>query len=30
MGLRYESEAVEFWAEVLAKAGAPAEAKPGR
>ena len=30
MGLRYENEAVEFWADVLAKAGASVEAKPGR
>jgi hypothetical protein len=30
MGLRYESEAVEFWADVVAKAGASAEAKPDR
>jgi hypothetical protein len=29
MGLRYESGAVEFWTDVLAKAGAVAEAKPG-
>jgi PadR family transcriptional regulator AphA len=28
MGLRYESEAVRFWADVVAKAGEPAEAKP--
>jgi DNA-binding PadR family transcriptional regulator len=29
MGLRYESAAVDFWTDVLAKAGAAAEAKPG-
>ena len=29
MGLRYESGAVDFWADVLAKAAAAAEAKPG-
>src|SRR6476469_10219803 len=30
VGLRYESEAVGFWADVVAKAGAPAKAKPAR
>ncbi len=30
MGLRYESEAVGFWADVVAKAGVPAEAKRDR
>jgi hypothetical protein len=29
MGLRYESGAVDFWTDVVAKAGAAAEAKPG-
>ena len=29
MGLRYESAAVEFWTDVVAKAGAAAEAQPG-
>ena len=29
MGLRYESGAVEFWTDVVAKAGAAADAKPG-
>ena len=30
MGLRYESEAVEFWADVVAKASASAKGKPDR
>jgi hypothetical protein len=29
MGLRYESVAIGFWTDVVAKAGAAAEAKPG-
>ena len=29
VGLRYESAAVDFWTDVVAKAGAAAEAKPG-
>jgi PadR family transcriptional regulator AphA len=29
MGLRYESGAVDFWNDVVAKAGAAADAKPG-
>ena len=29
MGLRYESGAVDFWTDVVAKAGEAAEAKPG-
>ena len=28
MGLRYERAAVDFWTDVVAKAGAAAEAKP--